>query len=325
VKPGLAARRPRRPGVKRVTRVQGKTSWRRAAAIGWAGVALTVARSVPVAAEENSVAAVSRQDDSLIQDKIKIVEALHQERLISDKQFQRENHELELSATLFTNKCPPRAYVPRKIYFAFKKTNQAKVRDLIQRYALQGKIDLPSTAERGFGTIQVDEGHEWFWVDALQSSGLFDSVDRRGYSCPESVDAIVGVSHPQTTLASPAFSVGATGPQPLQAALDYIRASFPSPAQVNLLESGPSHLKLELIGFKDRVLSGRRFWERLEIHLVQLAPSSTGSQPPVMAIVDGYFATGVGDNQPSLSAYQSMEQQYYADLVRFTGILFTKL
>ena len=126
-------------------------------------------------------------------------------------------------------------------------------------------------------------------------------------------------------MASPAVSVGATGPQPLPAALNYIQASFPNPAQVNLLESGPSHLKLEVIGFKDRVLSGRRFWERLEIYLVQLPPAPPGSQPPIMAIVDGYFATGVGDNQPSLSAYQSMEQQYYADLVRFTGIFFTKL
>jgi hypothetical protein len=311
--------------VKRVTRVEGKYSWALATPVGWAVVTLTVAHLVPVAAEETSVATVSQQDDSLIQDKIRLVDALHQERLISDKQFHRENHELELSTTLFTNKCPPRAYVPRKIYFAFKKKNQAKVRDLIQRYALQGKTDLPSTAESGFGTIQVDEGHEWFWVDALRSSGLFDSVDRRGYSCPESVDAIVGVSHPQTTLASPAVSVGATGPQPLQAALNYIQASFPNPAQVNLLESGPSHLKLEVIGFKDRVLSGRRFWERLEIYLVQLPPAPPGSQPPIMAIVDGYFATGVGDNQPSLSAYQSMEQQYYADLVRFTGIFFTKL
>jgi hypothetical protein len=308
-----------------VTRLGAKYKGMLAAVVGSAAVSLTVAHSVPIAAEENSVATVSQQDDSPIQDKMRIVDALHHERLISDKQFQRDNHELELSATLFTNKCPPRAYVPRKIYFAFKKNNQAKVRELIQSYALQGKIDLPSTAERGFGAIQVDEGHEWFWVDALQGSGLFDSVDRRGYSCPESVDATLGVSHPQTTLASPAVSVGATGSQPLQAALDYIRASFPDPAQVNLLQSGPSLLKLEVIGFRDRVLSGRRFWERLEIYLVQLPPATPGSLPPIMAIVDGYFATGVGDNQPSLSAYQSMEQQYYADLVRFTGVFFTKL
>ena len=63
--------------------------------------------------------------------------------------------------------------------------------------------------------------------------------------------------------------------------------------------------------------------ERLEIYLVQLPASSPGSQPTIKAIVDGYFATGVGDSPPSLSAYQSMEQQYYADLVRFTGVFFT--
>jgi hypothetical protein len=98
---------------------------------------------------------------------------------------------------------------------------------------------------------------------------------------------------------------------------------FPTPAQVNLLQSGPSLLKLEVIGFRDRVLSGRRFWERLEIYLVQMPASSPDSQPKIRAIVDGYFATGVGDSPPSLSAYQGMEQQYYADLVRFTGIFFT--
>lgn len=152
---------------------------------------------------------------------------------------------------------------------------------------------------------------------------LFNSIDRRGYPCPELVDTTVGLSHPQMTLMSPAVPVGATGQDTLQAALDHIRASFPTPAQVNLLQSGPSLLKLEVIGFRDRVLSGRRFWERLEIYLVQLPASSPGSQPTIKAIVDGYFATGVGDSPPSLSAYQSMEQQYYADLVRFTGVFFT--
>jgi hypothetical protein len=112
-------------------------------------VALTVAYLVLVAAKENSVAAAPQQDDSPIQDKVRLVGALRQERLISDKQFQREKHELELSTTLFTNKCLPRAYAPRKIYFAFKKKYEAKVRDLIQRYALQGTIDLPFIAASG--------------------------------------------------------------------------------------------------------------------------------------------------------------------------------
>jgi hypothetical protein len=314
-------RRVRRPGVETVTKVRGKYSWTVVTAVGWT-VALTLADAriiTPLAAEEIAF----QPDVGPIQNKTRIIGALHQEGLISDKEFQRETHELELSSTLFTNKCPPRVYVPRKIYFSFKKSAQAKVRDLIQSYALQGKIDLPSTAERGFGTIQVDEGHEWFWVDALQSSRLFDSIDRRGYSCPESVDATVGLSHPQMTLMSPAAPVGATGQDTLQAALDHIRMSFPTPAQVNLLQSGQSLLKLEVIGFRDRVLTGRRFWERLEIYLVQLPASSPGSQPTIKAIVDGYFATGVGDSPPSLSAYQSMEQQYYADLVRFTGVFFT--
>ncbi len=301
-----------------------KYGWRLVTAVGWtAALAPAVAYFTPVSAEDNSIEIASQRDDSPIQNKTRIIDALHQEGLISDKEFQRESHELELSVTLFTNKCPPRAYVPRKIYFSFRKSDEGKVRDLIQGYALQGRIDLPSTAERGFGTIQVDEGHEWFWVDALQSSGLFDSIDRHGYSCPELVDATVGLSHPRTTLASPAITVGATGPDPLEAALDHIRASFPNPAQVNLLQSSPNLLKLEVIGFRDRVLLGRRFWERLEIYLVQLPPSSPGSQSPIKAIVDGYFATGVGDNPPALSAYQSMEQQYYADLVRFTGAFFT--
>lgn len=135
-----------------MTKVGGKYSWKLVRAVGWT-VALTftlaVARITPLAAEEIA----SQPDDGPIQNKTRIIDVLHQEGLISDKEFQRETHELELSATLFTNKCPPRVYVPRKIYFSFKKSAQAKVRDLIQSYALQGKIDLPSTAERGFGTI----------------------------------------------------------------------------------------------------------------------------------------------------------------------------
>ena len=235
-----------------------KYGWRLVTAVGWtAALAPAVAYFTPVSAEDNSIEIASQRDDSPIQNKTRIIDALHQEGLISDKEFQRESHELELSVTLFTNKCPPRAYVPRKIYFSFRKSDEGKVRDLIQGYALQGRIDLPSTAERGFGTIQVDEGHEWFWVDALQSSGLFDSIDRHGYSCPELVDATVGLSHPRTTLASPAITVGATGPDPLEAALDHIRASFPNPAQVNLLQSSPNLLKLEVIGFRDRVLLGK--------------------------------------------------------------------
>jgi hypothetical protein len=315
-------RRAERPG-ETVTRVRAKYSWKLVTAVGWT-VAL-VAHLTPLAAEDSSAGVASQRDDDAIPKKTRIISALHRDGLISDKEFQRESHELELSATLFTNKCPPRAYVPRKIYFSFRKSDQEKVRDLVRSYALQGSIDLPATAERGFGTVHVEEGHEWFWVDALQSSGIFDSIDRRGYACPESVDATVGLSHPQTTVASPAVPVEATGPDPLQVALDHIRTSFPVPAQVNIMQSGPSLLKLEVIGFRDRILVGRRFWERLEIYLVQLPPYSPGSEPPIKAIVDGYFATGVGDNAPSLSAYQSMEQQYYADLVRFTGVFFTGL
>ena len=178
-----------------MTKVGGKSSWKLVTAVGWTvALTLAVARLTPLAAEEMA----SQGDGGPIQNKTRIIDALHQEGLISDKEFQRETRELELSTTLFTNKCPPRAYVPGEIYFSFKKSHQAKVRDLFQSYALQGKIDLPSTAERGFGTIQVDEGHEWFWVDALQSSRLFDSVDRRGLPLvPESVDTTVGLSHPQ--------------------------------------------------------------------------------------------------------------------------------
>jgi len=244
--------------------------------------------------------------------------------LISDKDFEREERELGLSAKLYTNKCPPRAFVPRKVSFSFKKKDEEKVRDLIQSYALQAHIDTPSNGESGFGSVQVNEGHEWFWIDILESSGLFDSVARRGYTCPQSVDTTVGLLHPQTTLASPTANVGAiaAGMPPLQEAFNHIAAKFPNPAQVNVMQSGPNLLKLEVIDFKDRVLPGRGFWERLEIYLVQLQPSSPDSEVSIAAIVDGYFATGVGDNPPALSAYQSMEQQYYVELIRFTKIFF---
>ncbi len=64
---------------------------------------------------------------------------------------------------------------------------------------------------------------------------------------------------------------------------------------------------------------GHNYWERLEIHLVLIKPGE------IEAMVEGSYATGVGDSPPATSAYQSMEKDYFSDISRFTKLTFANL
>jgi len=84
----------------------------------------------------------------------------------------------------------------------------------------------------------------------------------------------------------------------------------------------PQDLRLPnfaLSGLRGDVLSGHNYWERLHIHLALVEPSVAE------AMVEGYYAPGIGATPPATSAYESMEKDYYEDLIRFTNRTFANL
>jgi hypothetical protein len=168
-----------------------------------------------------------------------------------------------------------------------------------------------------FTKITVPVGREWFWVDILQATGLFTHVAREDYYCPKSVDTEFGIGHPNIALQAPTTNIprGAD----LEDVVVILKKKYQKPSEVKVVERHQNLFKVEINGLRGSVLSGHKYWERLEIHLVLLKPGEAA------AMVEGYYAPGIGDSPPATSAYESMEKEYYSDLLRFTKITFANL
>jgi len=170
----------------------------------------------------------------------------------------------------------------------------------------------------------VQPGHEWDWIDILKRTGLFTDVDRDGYACALSVDVRIPEPPAPVQLASPAANLSTQGHPPLERIVQQITAQLPASAQINVLQKHESLLKFEIRNIRGVILSNKNFWERLEVYLVR-TPDLAANRSEITAIVDGYFASGIGDIPPTISSYESMEKSYYADLVTFVQIFFNKL
>ena len=98
-----------------------------------------------------------------------------------------------------------------------------------------------------------------------------------------------------------------------------LKKKYPKPFEVKVLERHQNLVKVEIDGLRGSVLNGHNYWERLEIHLVLLKPGEAE------AMVEGYYAPGIGAAQPATSAYESMEKDFYPDQLRFTKLTFANL
>jgi hypothetical protein len=98
-----------------------------------------------------------------------------------------------------------------------------------------------------------------------------------------------------------------------------LKKKYPRPFEVRVLERHQNLVKVEINGLRGHVLSGRNYWERLEIYLVHLKPGEA------KVIVEGQYAPGMGSSPPASSAYESMEKDYYQDLLRYTKLTFANL
>jgi subtilisin family serine protease len=162
--------------------------------------------SVKLDAQSDSKSLPTATDAELAR-KEEVLWQLKKDNLISMDQFQRQLQDLEAAKKEFINKCPPAPHLPGVIKAKFQESGRAPAIALIHDYGLEGKfndsIDLTK--------VTVPVGQEWFWVDVLQASGLFTHVEREDYFCPESVDTIIGIGHPDINLPKPTAKVTRAG------------------------------------------------------------------------------------------------------------------
>jgi hypothetical protein len=151
----------------------------------------------------------------------------------------------------------------------------------------------------------------------LRTSGVFTNVERDDYYCTKSVESSIdiGVGHPDVSLAMPTANIRPEGD--LQSVIDILEKKYPKHVQVT--ERYQNLVIIEIDGLRGSVLNGYNYWERLKIHLVLAEPGMAE------AMVEGYYAPGMGTSPPVTSAYESMEKDYYQDLSRFTKLTFANL
>jgi hypothetical protein len=221
----------------------------------------------------------------------------------------RSSHHKGIFFEVPINKCPPAPHLPGVIKAEFQESDRARAIALIHDYGLEGKfndsIDLTK--------ITVPVGQEWFWVDVLQASGLFRHVKREDYFCPESVDTIIGIGHPDIDLPKPTAKV--TRAVDLEDVVAFLKAKYPKPTEVTEVVIDPNQRVVKVVeinGLRGSVVMGYTYWERLKINLVFIKPGE------VMATVEGFYATGAGDHLPATSAYKSIDNDYPVDMSNFT-------
>jgi hypothetical protein len=165
--------------------------------------------------------------------------------------------------------------------------------------------------------ITVPVGQEWFWVDVLQASGIFTHIGREDYFCTKSVDTEFGIGHPDIGLSAPTANIPPAAD--FEDVVSILKKKYPRPSEVKVIERHQNFVKVEIDGLRGSVLSRHNYWERLEIHLILLKPGEGE------AMVEGYYAPGIGASPPATSAHESMEKEYYADLTRYTKLTFANL
>ncbi|MDQ6868805.1 MAG: hypothetical protein M3178_10520 [Pseudomonadota bacterium] len=125
------------------------------------------------------------------------------------------------------------------------------------------------------------------------------------------------IVHPDVSPAVPTVHIPPV--DDLEEIVAILKKKYPKPSEVKVIERHQNLFKVEINGLLGSVLSGHNYWERLEIHLILLKPGEAE------AMVEGSYAPGIGDSPPATSAYESMEKEYYSDLLRFTKITFANL
>jgi hypothetical protein len=238
---------------------------------------------------------------------------LKKDGLLSFDQFQRQLLDLEAAKTEFINKCPAAPHLPGVVKAEFQEADRARATALIRDYGLEAKLNESVNMTK----ITVPAGQEWVWVDILQGSGLFTQVGREDYYCTKSVGTEFGIAHPDVALPSPTTKIPPA--DDLEDVVAVLKKKYPKPSEVKVIERHPNLIRVEIDGLHGKVLSGYNYWEKLDIHIVLLKPGDGE------AIVEGYYAPGIGDSPPATSAYESMEKEYYADLTRFTRTTFANL
>jgi hypothetical protein len=257
---------------------------------------------------------VSTATDEELDRKEDVLWQLKKDGLLSSDQFQRQLQDLEAAKHLSINKCPAAPHIPGAVKAEFQESDRTQAIALIRAYGLEAKLNDSVDLTK----ITVPAGQEWFWVDVLQGSGLFTHVGREDYYCPKSVDTTVDIIvHPDVSPAVPATRIPRA--DDLDGVVALLKAKYPTPTEIRVTDRNQRVLKVEVNGLRGSVLIGHNYWERLEIHLVLIKPGE------IEAMVEGSYATGIGDSPPATSAYQSMEKDYLSDISRYTKMTFANL
>lgn len=256
---------------------------------------------------------LSTATDAELDKKEDVLWQLKKDGLLSPDKFQREFQDLEAAKTEFVNKCPAAPHLPGVVKAEFQESDRARAVALIRDYGLEAKLEDSADVTK----ITVPVGQEWFWVDVLQACGLFTHVGREDYFCTKSVDTEFGIGHPDIGLSAPTANIPPAAD--FEDVVSILKKKYPRPSEVKVIERHQNFVKVEIDGLRGSVLSGHNYWERLEIHLILLKPGEGE------AMVEGYYAPGIGASPPASSAYESMEKEYYADLTRYTKLTFANL
>lgn len=251
--------------------------------------------------------------DAELDKKEDVLWQLKKDGLLSPDKFQREFQDLEAAKTEFVNKCPAAPHLPGVVKAEFQESDRARAAALIRDYGLEAKFEDSADVTK----ITVPVGQEWFWVDVMQASGIFTHVGREDYFCTKSVDTEFGIGHPDIGLSAPTANIPPAAD--FEDVVSILKKKYPRPSEVKVIERHQNFVKVEIDGLRGSVLSGHNYWERLEIHLILLKPGEGE------AMVEGYYAPGIGASPPATSAYESMEKEYYADLTRYTKLTFANL
>jgi hypothetical protein len=110
-------------------------------------------------------------------------------------------------------------------------------------------------------------------------------------------------------------------PSRVQAFLRTYFATTPA-VQVNLRPLESEFAGVDVEGLRARVLSGTRFWERLQISIeLRAGPASRRA----VCYIDGQYASGFGNNPPAREAFADMETRFASELERFTNQMLREL
>jgi hypothetical protein len=160
---------------------------------------------------------------------------------------------------------------------------------------------------------RVPSGHVRFWLEIFSATPIVTWAGK--HELVDSLKRETSITVKTIESTSPSKQVRVRLEQ-------FFRGLYQNGPSFHQLDCGDDCVHVTADQLKAVVIPSGTLWESLDIYVVL---SDDGSKVNVHMIVDGYCATGVGSQPPSLSSYSSMELQYPREIYQYTDQLVGQL